>query len=85
MWKVGGIKIELAIGCQRYFCGRTQRLVKKTDFFYFSGRYLETNRDLSWVMMGQGEKAGIHRRTNVFWTEIESGAVLTVFWSPDVR
>ena len=44
MWKVGGIEIELAI--DQFFCGRTQKLVKKLTFFYYLGSYSETKRDV---------------------------------------
>ena len=35
---------------------------------------------LEWAV--KGEKPGIHRRKNAFWSKIGCRAVLTVFWSP---
>ena len=51
----------------------------KTDFFYSSGRYSETKRDI-----GMGHKKYNDGYTYTFLAKISCGAFLTISWSPEV-
>ena len=55
---------------------------KKSNFFALWSPARKRREILGWAI--KGEKPGIHRGTNAFWAKIGCGAVLTLFWSPNV-
>ena len=44
MWKVGGIEIERAIGCQIFFCGWQKKLVKNRNVLLFGPLFRNKER-----------------------------------------
>ena len=82
MWKVGGIEIELAIGRQS-FLGAAREISEKRKFFTLWSLVRKQREILGWAI--KGEKPGIHRGAIAFWAKIGCKAVLTLFWSPEVR
>ena len=72
MWRVGDIKIELAIGHQDFYCGQPQKLVKKMIYFTLQAFTRKQKEILWWAI--KGEKPGIHRGTNAFSAKIGCGA-----------
>ena len=92
-WKLWGITVQTsyvegrwhwnwACNRQKVFWGAAREMSKKSIFFALWSPARKRREILGWAI--KGEKPGIHRGTNAFWAKIGCGAVLTLFWSPNV-
>ena len=81
MWKVGGIRIEHK-QARSFFLRTDNEISEKQNFFTLWPVTRKGREILGWAIKGQ--MIIMYRGPNIYLAKSGCGAVLTLFWSPEV-